>query len=275
MNKTKIPWCDWTWNPITGCSAASEGCLNCYARQMSERFGWQWGEAMFHTGRLSELKQAKPGDLVFVSSMGDFFHETVHSSWQDCVMHEVKNHPELTFLFLTKRASRMRDYFVSYVAGDPCVKRPPQVMPQNVWLGVTAENQVRAYERVPILLGIPDVAVRFVSIEPMLQEVRLNPRLDWVIAGPENGPQSRRFDPWWIESLLADCKAEGIPFFDKRNDPDVVRQFPGPHRFAYQNCCHYEQGACDHPQHRDLGDCVECPLFQKLAGEELEDLDDE
>lgn len=35
MNKTKIDWCDSTWNPVTGCL---HGCEYCYARTIAERF---------------------------------------------------------------------------------------------------------------------------------------------------------------------------------------------------------------------------------------------
>ena len=34
--KTKIDWCDSTWNPVTGCL---HGCEYCYARRIAERFG--------------------------------------------------------------------------------------------------------------------------------------------------------------------------------------------------------------------------------------------
>ena len=38
-NKTKIDWCDATWNPVTGCL---HGCEYCYARKIAERFGGCW-----------------------------------------------------------------------------------------------------------------------------------------------------------------------------------------------------------------------------------------
>lgn len=34
-DKTKIDWCDSTWNPVTGCL---HGCEYCYARRIAERF---------------------------------------------------------------------------------------------------------------------------------------------------------------------------------------------------------------------------------------------
>ena len=35
MNRSKIEWCDHTWNPITGCFFV---CPYCYARTMANRF---------------------------------------------------------------------------------------------------------------------------------------------------------------------------------------------------------------------------------------------
>ena len=34
--KTKIDWCDSSWNPVTGCL---HGCEYCYARRIANRFG--------------------------------------------------------------------------------------------------------------------------------------------------------------------------------------------------------------------------------------------
>jgi len=118
--------------------------------------------------------------------------------------------------------------------------------PKNIWLGVTAENQQRADERIPILLQIP-AAVRFVSVEPMLGPVDIyrwlrchicsnngsyyNPNdeveecpicssedpslLDWVICGGETGPGARPVHPDWVRSLRDQCQDAGVPFFFK------------------------------------------------------------
>jgi protein gp37 len=110
----------------------------------------------------------------------------------------------------------------------------PKPLP-NVWLGVSAENQARADERIPLLLQCP-ASVRFVSIEPMLGSINLypyilhqrdrapseigrisdyGPALDWVIAGGETGPGARRMNPDWVRSIRDQCKAADIPFFFK------------------------------------------------------------
>jgi len=95
----------------------------------------------------------------------------------------------------------------------------------NVWLGVTAEDQERADERIPILLDIP-AAVRFVSCEPLLGEVGLGllhyrvnadkrSDIDLVIAGGETGPGARPSHPDHFRSLRDQCAAAGVPFFLK------------------------------------------------------------
>ena len=94
----------------------------------------------------------------------------------------------------------------------------------NVWVGVTAEDQQRADERIPLLLKIP-AAVRFVSVEPMLEEIDDfgMTRFDWLICGGETGPGARPMDISWARRLRDRCAAAGVPFFFKK---------PGSHRWA-------------------------------------------
>ena len=77
MNRTKIEWCDWTWNPIVGCSPASEGCANCYAAAIARRFGMPWGRPVFRPERLNEPQRVKKPGRIFVCSMSDIGHERV------------------------------------------------------------------------------------------------------------------------------------------------------------------------------------------------------
>lgn len=99
------------------------------------------------------------------------------------------------------------------------LKRDGKPLP-NLWLGVTAENQRRADERIPVLLDTP-AARRFVSVEPMLGPVDLSQwlgrsgGLDWVICGGETGPGARPVHPDWVRSLRDQCQIAGVPFFFK------------------------------------------------------------
>jgi len=112
---------------------------------------------------------------------------------------------------------------------------------KNVWLGVSAEDQKRADERIPALLDTP-AAVRFVSVEPQLENIDLTAihdarrcyqktfdalepdyvsqlncaSIDWVICGAESGPGRRPFNEDWARSLRDQCEAAGTPFFLKQ-----------------------------------------------------------
>lgn len=101
----------------------------------------------------------------------------------------------------------------------------------NIWTIPTCENQAMADKRIPHLLRIP--GKRGIIIEPMLEEIDLNfmwgieegkPKdetllvrdgIHQVILGPENGPGKRPFDPAWADSVKAQCKAAGVPFYRK------------------------------------------------------------
>jgi hypothetical protein len=94
--------------------------------------------------------------------------------------------------------------------------------PQNIWIGVTVENQEMADKRIPELLKIP-AKVRFLSVEPLLEPVhnmRLcaldGPLIDWVIVGGESGPKARECDVSWIDLIFRQCQSAGVPVFLKQ-----------------------------------------------------------
>ena len=53
MKKTKIDWCDSTWNPVTGCF---HGCEYCYARGIANRFGLPYAPKLGDPGMEGALK---------------------------------------------------------------------------------------------------------------------------------------------------------------------------------------------------------------------------
>lgn len=132
---TGIEWTDATWNPIRGCSRVSEGCRNCYAERVAERFsgpgqpyeglvrigaagkptGWNGTVRMVPEHLADPLRWRRPR-RVFVNSMSDLFHESLPDSAIDRVfavmmvssLHATRGGH--TFQSLTKRAKRMREY---------------------------------------------------------------------------------------------------------------------------------------------------------------------
>jgi protein gp37 len=163
------------------------------------------------------LRTRKPG-RIFVCSTSDLFHPEVRIEDLEKVWRTIwtaqrgdKGH---TFLILTKRPDVMKERLaivLRRVFGDDEF----HFAGQRVWLGVTAENQRRYDERWAILKTIP-AAVRFVSVEPMLERIWLweksEAKPDWVIAGLETGPKARRCLDVWIDDLSYQSRC----FFDKR-----------------------------------------------------------
>jgi protein gp37 len=244
---SKIEWTDATWNVISGCSPLSEGCQNCYAQRMARRLAGRCGyppypdhfKVTLHPDRLEDPLRWRKPRMVFVCSMSDLFHESIHWSVVEAVFMTMVKARQHVFQVLTKRADRMLEFVSECFPGlDRCSP--------HIWLGVTAENQKRADERIPLLLQTP-AAVHFVSCEPLLGPVdfkwrtdgkpcshlgclshtshacegcgRIGGRvgIDWLITGGEAGPGARPSHPDWFRSLRDQCLAAGVPYFHKQN----------------------------------------------------------
>lgn len=258
--KTAIQWTDSTWNVVTGCAPVSDGCKNCYAARYARRGigdfkrtdmedyeeylnpGRKFREVRCHTDRLDIPLRWSTPRRIFVCSMGDLFHEAVPTEFILKVFEVMAWAKQHTFLVLTKRQDRMLHLF-KYGDVLKCDSAEHHrllcMMPQpNIWLGVTAENQQMADERIPLLLKTPS-RKRFVSVEPCLGKIDLDKYLgcgheggwehcpeyaagkpcigiDWVICGGESGPGARPCDIDWIRSLIAQCKHAGVACFVKQ-----------------------------------------------------------
>lgn len=228
MKLSSIGWTDYSSgdaNFVTGCTPVSESCENCYAREIYNRFGRDFGTVTVHPEKLERLWRARFPEwspkrgvghrpMVFVCDTGDLFHPDVPDDFLEFVFHTMGHLSGVVWQVLTKRPERMRDFLTRFNFED--------LPSDHIWLGVTAENQARADERIPILLDTP-AAVRFVSVEPMLGPVNLaaflfdESRLDWVICGAESGPHRRLFFREWAERVWRQCAAAGIPFFGKQD----------------------------------------------------------
>ena len=252
MGKTKIEWCDYTINPVIGCSKCSPGCENCYAEKFAARLAKNPATAKKYSSVVSKTgewnrhivydllnplaglpkKPRKQGQRVFVCSMGDLFHDDMPYGIIGSVYRALKDQPYI-FLLLTKRPENMQEVILGMV--DEFDDNP---LP-NVWLGVSVCNDEEALRKIPPLLDTP-AAKRFVSIEPMLGPIDISPfvakcgwvhqqdfqataclknpwrpSLDWVICGGETGPGAREMKTAWAESLHDKCADEGNPFFFK------------------------------------------------------------
>lgn len=234
MGASSIEWTDATWNPVRGCTKVSPGCKHCYAETFAERFRGVSGhpyeqgfDPRFVPDQLdAPLRWRKPR-RVFVNSMSDLFHEAFADEQIAAVFDRIECCPQHTFQILTKRAARLPEWFAWLARTRP----KAQLVLPNAWLGVSAEDQRRADERITHLLATP-AAVRFVSVEPLLGPVdlgwaleahspettgvRTQPALDWVIAGAESGNGARPMHEDWVRSLRDQCAAAGVKFFYKQ-----------------------------------------------------------
>jgi protein gp37 len=278
--KVKIPAGTRGWF----CSKCSPGCLNCYAEKINLRLGngltyqlKNLADIEFRLVNLdAPLRWKKPG-FVFVNSMTDLFHEAVPRHLIDQVFAAMALASNQTFQVLTKRAAGMREYLrgcdggahigtartrIVQRMGEICAPRfPLPVFPlPNVWLGVSAENQKYWNERVAELINTP-AAVRFVSAEPLLGPIDINPethdvscgvrkgavcdctqgrqcrngpskgdywsnQIDWVICGGESGSKARPCNLEWLRGILGQCNGEMIPCFVKQVGSNPIGSWP-------------------------------------------------
>ncbi|WP_285905802.1 phage Gp37/Gp68 family protein, partial [Pseudodesulfovibrio pelocollis] len=266
-----------------------------------------------------QLRWRKPC-RVFVGSMTDLFHPTVPDEWLDRVFSVMAATPHITYQVLTKRPERMREYFedVAQIPVDSerdfrvwdawravygeTYGQQPWPLP-NVWLGVTAENQAMADERIPALLDTP-AAVRYVSYEPALGAVKIKPfrpfkggwfgpqnegewlnvvecghspakyGINWLICGGESGPGARPMHPEWARGLRDQCREAKVPFFFKQWGEwgDL------PYRLMAEQCVavtpdgqvHSPDAAAFNGESLPYGAAIRCRVGKKAAGRLLD-----
>jgi protein gp37 len=243
---TGIEWTDETWNPVTGCTKVSPGCDRCYAESIARRFAGSKAfphgfDVTLHPDRLDQPRRWRKPRRVFVNSMSDLFHQDVPDEYVLRVWQVMADTPQHTYQVLTKRHGRLRSFLRRLAFRTPTTEERhagirgrraylfdspgsnqrlgPVVPLDNVWIGVSVEDQERAALRIPALMDAP-AAVRFVSCEPLLGELDLRSWLEsgltWVICGGESGPQARPMHPEWARSLRDQCQATDVPFFFKQ-----------------------------------------------------------
>lgn len=213
MNKTKIQWTEMTWNPITGCTKISDGCLNCYAARMAKRLKAMGNprylnefEVTVHKDLLEVPLDIKQPKMIFVNSMSDLFHKDVPDAIIVKVFETMNKAHWHTFQVLTKRPERV-------LAMDQAglLKWSP-----NIWMGTTVEND-KYIDRIDKLRETK-ANIKFLSCEPLLgslKDISLE-KIDWVIVGGESGPKSREIKKEWVLELKDLCEKDRVAFFFKQ-----------------------------------------------------------
>lgn len=234
---TEIAWTDATFNPWWGCQRVSPGCEHCYAEAFAKRTGHAvWGPTagrrFFGDSHWAEplkwnaaAEKAGARSRVFCASMADVFEKIRDVDLGGRLWDErtrlfslIQSTPWLDWQLLTKRPQNVMD-----LVPDTWHRRG---FPSNVWIGTTVEDQLRADERIPMLMKIP-ARTRFLSCEPLLGHVVLRAPgcipldgrgcgIDWVIIGGESGGGARMFDLDWARSLIRQCTVIRVPVFVKQ-----------------------------------------------------------
>jgi len=242
MNRSPITWCDFTWNPITGCQGPrGVPCDYCYARKVAQRFGSHIEPEPTTTACVSfSVKQPFPFDFfptiyphrldeplrrkkpatIFMCSMGDLFDPAFPDDFRRRVFVTCAVGNRHTFLLLTKQPAEMQ----RFIAENSWAWNKKAI--PNLWLGVTVTNQADADERIPLLLATP-AAHRFVSVEPMLGPVDLQQHY-WTATYAD-----------WLDLVIAGGKTPGQPLHEVH--PDWLR-FLRDQRLAAKLWLHYKHG---------------------------------
>ena len=202
--------------------------------------GPRWtGEVRFNVEWLTQPMRWKRPRTIFPCAHGDLFHEKVPDEWIDAVFAVMALSPQHIFQVLTKRAARMQVYLqriealkareriaffleteaklaglgITELRGHDLRAGFPL---ENVWCGVSAEDQPYADERLAHLRETP-AAVRWVSAEPLLGPIKADlTGIDWMVVGGESGPRARPMHPDWARSLRDQCEAANVAFFFKQ-----------------------------------------------------------
>lgn len=208
---SSIEWTESTWNPVTGCTKASPGCLHCYAERMALRLtamgqpNYKDGfKVTMHPHVLELPLRWKKPQTIFVNSMSDLFHKDVSKAFVMDVFSVMNKARWHTFQILTKRAQRLAELQEELPWAD------------NIWMGVSVENE--QYKHRIDWLKETRARIKFISFEPLIGSVgKIDLRgIDWVIAGGESGPGARPVSPRWVIEIRNQCVAQKVPFFFKQ-----------------------------------------------------------
>ena len=226
-----ISWAKWSWNPATGCLGpdGKGPCNYCYARDRANRYNINTHdnfEPTFHPDRLNAPKNTKipkgrenePGIRnVFTVSMGDLFGYFIPPDWIGQIFQVIYENPQWNFILLTKNPKRY--LYLNF--------------PPNCWIGATADTQERALIAVDVFKELNTKNIKFISFEPLSEEInfRMNDGncFDWMIIGGQSrstGQPAMQPEWKWVENLLMEARHWEIPIYFKPNLTIRPKEFP-------------------------------------------------
>ena len=264
------------WNPWHGCTKKSEGCRNCYMYFLDAQRGKSGAEVFrvknnfdypLHKDKNGFYK-IKSGEFIRVCMTSDFFLEEA-DEWRSAAWDIIKIRSDVVFILVTKRPERI----------EKCLPKGWKDGWENIWLNVPAENQVRADERVPILLDLP-FKHKGIMVAPFIGEVSLakylsSSDIENVWCGGENYDGARPLYYSWVKQLSDECKKADVTFaffetgnvFVKDNKRIRFENKIEQSKFAYMQGLNYESSK---PQIFDIDkseESLQTELFQNIGAE--------
>ncbi len=231
-------------------------------RYIAYPFGY---EPTFHKYRLDEPRYVKQSQKIFVVDMGDLFGEWVPDEWIKEVFKACAAAPWHKYLFLTKnpgRYGKINGWDHRYDYGFAT---------ENMWLGmtITGKDDIQKLRQLPYGHANTFVSIEPLSAEINLEPFFPKPTtrwkcsfcghyssgyslhcggcgkeggysgsfrkqpINWVIIGGETGNRKDKIVPRreWIECIVDDCRAAGVPIFMKHNlaaawGDDLIQEWP-------------------------------------------------
>ncbi len=214
MQKTKIEWTDYTWNPIKG--YCPNTCSYCYAHRMYNRFGWD-KNLRYDTIEMNRIHKIKKPSRIFVGSTIDMYHSVINQGWIRTIIEMSKLHPEHTFITLTKYPENLYKYS----------------FPKNWWVGISidgVEGRVNKMNMLDNLRMDNDIrGIQFISFEPLLKpiyDLEDLDGIDWIIIGGLTPGLIHKKE--WIDDIIRKADKLNIPIFIKKNAhyPIERKEFP-------------------------------------------------
>ena len=220
-NNSHIEWTDATWNVARGCSKVDADCKFCYMYRDSMNGTRYEPKEVKRTKTVFDLPLRLEGrKKIFTSSLTDFFHPEIDSFRAEC-WDIIRKCPQHTFQILTKRPERILGHL------------PPDWGQgwENVWLGTSIGSR-EGMKRLPIIMEMP-AKIRFVSFEPLYQDIGISPKnffgIDWAIIGGESGNETGKYKyrPCkleWIEDLATWARISGAKVFIKQLGTHLAKE---------------------------------------------------
>ena len=197
------------WNPWRGCRKCSDGCLHCYIHQGDAKRGVDTSVIVRTDDFFKPVSTLKNGGwkmksgLVYVCFSSDFLIEEADAWRQEC-WQMIRQRPDCTFLFLTKRIER----FLSCIPDDWGDGY------ENVVVCCTIENQVNADRKLSVFRTLP-IRHKCITAQPLLERIDIEQYLDdieLVVVGGESARDARPFDYAWALEIRDQCIRRNVSF---------------------------------------------------------------